>query len=163
MNSDNDVRRVLDALRWIVRDLRVASVSPGLPLGLSAAQMFVLHVLHKEPGLSLGELADRTITDQSSVSVVVRKLQEKKLVVKRTAKADRRRVEVSLSAAGRRLAENTPHPVQEALIARLSALTPAAQRRLRQLLEIIAPKGSATAPMFFDDLPHPTGKENDHD
>lgn len=162
-NPDSDVRRVLDALRWIVRDLRVASASHGLPLGLSAAQMFVLHVLHGEPGLSLGELADRTVTDQSSVSVVVRKLNEKKLVVKRTAKEDRRRVEVSLSAAGRRLAEGTPRPVQEALISRLSALAPAERRRLRQLLERIAPRGAASPPMFFDDLPNITGNEKVHE
>ncbi len=116
--------------------------------------MFVLHVLHGEPRLSLGELADRTVTDQSSVSVVVRKLYEKKLVVKRTAKEDRRRVEVSLTALGMRLAEGSPRPVQEALIARLSALAPAERRHLRQLLEVIAPPGAVAPPMFFDDLPH---------
>lgn len=162
-NPGSDIRRVLDALRWIVRDLRVASASHGLPLGLSAAQLFVLHVLHGEPGLSMNELADRTITDQSSVSVVVRKLHEKKLVVKRTAREDRRRVEVSLTAAGRRLAVGTPRPVQEALISRLSSLAPAERRSLRRLLERIAPQGPASAPMFFDDQPHPAGIENQYD
>jgi len=162
-NADSDTRRVLDALRWIVRDLRVASASPGLPLGLSAAQMFVLHVLNGEPGLSLGELADRTVTDQSSVSVVVRKLHEKKLVMKRNAKDDRRRVEVSLTAAGRRLAEGTPRPVQEALISRLSTLAPEERRHLRKLLEHIAPRGAASPPMFFDDQPNPTGIETHND
>lgn len=162
-DSGSDLRRVLDALRWIVRDLRVASASQSLPSGLSAAQMFVLHVLRGEPGLSLNELADRTVTDQSSVSVVVRKLHEKKLVVKRTAKEDRRRVEVSLTAAGRRLLEGAPLPVQEALISRLSALAPAEQRRLRQLLERIAPRGAASPPMFFDDQPSTVGTKKRHE
>ncbi len=157
------MRGVLDALRWIVRDLRVASASPGLPLGLSAAQMFVLHVLHSEPGLSLGELADRTVTDQSSVSVVVRKLHEKKLVVKRLTTEDRRRMEVSLSASGRRLAERTPAPVQEVLIARLTSLLPEDLRRLRQLLERIAPPEATAPPMFFDDQPQPAGIDHLHD
>ncbi len=156
------MRRVLDALRWIVRDLRLASASPGLPLGLSAAQMFVLHVLYRESGLSLGDLADRTVTDQSSVSVVVRKLHEKKLVVKRSAKEDGRRVEVSLSAAGRRIAEAAPRPMQEGLIARLSALAPAEQRRLRLLLERIAPKSAEAPPMFFDEPPHARSAEKPH-
>ncbi|MBL0311567.1 MAG: MarR family transcriptional regulator [Holophagaceae bacterium] len=157
------MRRVLDALRWIVRDLRVASASHGLPLGLSAAQMFVLHVLQGEPGLSLGELADRTVTDQSSVSVVVRKLHEKRLVVKRTAKDDRRRIEVSLTPAGMRVAEGAPRPVQEALISRLSEMDPAERRHLRQLLERIAPVGAVGPPMFFDDLPNTTGSEKAHE
>ena len=159
---DTDTRRVLDALRWIVRDLRVASASPGLPFGLSAAQMFVLHVLHREPRLSLGELADRTMTDQSSVSVVVRKLHEKKLVAKRTAKEDRRRMEVSLSATGRRLVEGSPEPFQSALIARLSALPPTDQRRLRRLLERIAPPGALAPPMFFDDPPQSIPMKDPH-
>ncbi len=162
LDPDSDLRRVLDALRWIVRDLRLTSASGNLPSGLSAAQVFVLHVLRGEAGLSMNELAVRTMTDQSSVSVVVRKLHEKNLVVKRAAKSDRRRAEVSLSAAGRRLAESTPPPVQKALIARLSALAPAERLRLRQLLELVAPAGVAAPPMFFDDPPNSDGDENTH-
>lgn len=124
--------------------------------------MFVLHTLHCEPGLSMGELAARTATDQSSVSVVVRKLHEKKLVLKRAAKDDKRRVEASLTAAGNRLAESAPRPVQEALISRLAALAPADRKRLRQLLELIAPRGPEAPPMFFDDPPNSVPKVRRH-
>ncbi|MFN8010498.1 MAG: MarR family winged helix-turn-helix transcriptional regulator [Holophagaceae bacterium] len=153
-SQDPDARRILDALRWIVRDLRVGAGSPAWPSGFSAAQLFVLHTLLREPaGLSLGELAARTVTDLSSVSVVVRKLHLKKLVRKRPSPVDRRRTEVSLTAAGRRLAEASPLPAQATLVARIGALPPRDRVRLAGLLERIAPRGRAAAPMFFDDSP----------
>src|SRR5215217_2732988 len=65
-----DVRAVLDAIRRIVRVLRVSSRAAEKQVGLSGAQLFVLHKLEDAPALSLNELADRTRTHQSSVSVV---------------------------------------------------------------------------------------------
>lgn len=154
-----DVRRILDALRWIVRDLRVGAGSPAWPRGFSAAQLFVLHTLLGQPGLSLGELAALTVTDLSSVSVVVRKLHQKRLVRKRPSSLDRRRMEVSLTAAGRRLAEAAPLPAQATLVARIAGLPAPDRERLAGLLERIAPRGTAAAPMFFDDPPAEAGME----
>src|SRR4051794_8130303 len=69
-----DVRAIMDAIRRIVRVLRVSSRAAEKQVGLSGAQLFVLHKLADTPALSLNELADRTRTHQSSVSVVVQRL-----------------------------------------------------------------------------------------
>ena len=66
--------------------LRVASRAAERDVGLGAAQLFVLHKLEEAPRLSLNELAERTRTHQSSVSVVVRRLVNRGLVA-RTAPA----------------------------------------------------------------------------
>ena len=105
-----DVRRVFDALRWIVRALRLAQTSRHGGAGLSAAQVFVLHVLKEHGPLSVVELADRTATDPSSVSVVVRKLNGRGLVGKRTSSTDRRKLNVALTQAGARAAAAVPGP-----------------------------------------------------
>jgi DNA-binding MarR family transcriptional regulator len=142
----------MDCLRWIVRDLRLESAGP-MP-GMSAAQVFVLHVLREAGPLSMRALAERTATDPSSVSVVVRKLGEKGLVDRTAAAEDRRRAQVALTAAGRRLAEATPPPMQTELLRRLEQLSEPQQQTLAALLEQVAPAAAGeAAPMFFQDPP----------
>ncbi len=64
----------MDCIRHIFKALRVSSSQLEKELGLSAAQIFVLRKLCEEPGLSINDLAVRTTTHQSSVSVVVKKV-----------------------------------------------------------------------------------------
>ena len=152
---DPDVRRVFDALRWIVRELRLAQAPGGQATGLSAAQVFVLHVLKEQGALSVGELAEQTATDPSSVSVVIRKLHEKKLVSKKPSAEDRRRLLVSLTAAGTKVIAKSPIPFQEEIMGRLAQLEPAERHLLADLLERVAPpvEEGRPAPMFFQEKP----------
>ncbi|HJV49727.1 MAG TPA: MarR family winged helix-turn-helix transcriptional regulator [Holophagaceae bacterium] len=154
-DRDPTTHRVFQALRAIVRDLRLASTSCEKQFGLSAAQLFVLQALRDHPGMSLGEVAARTVTDQSSVSVVVRKLEEKGLVQKDVSAQDGRRLELSLTAAGQRLSRQAPLTVQDLLIQRIAALAPGDRTRLAELLEHLAPPSPEARPMFFEDPPRP--------
>lgn len=149
--EDAETRRVLDALRAIIQELRTSAVACEKRCGLSAAQLFVLHVLREEQELSLNELAARTMTHQSSASVVVRKLEEQGLVVKTPSETDRRRLVLRLTVAGRRLATRAPRPVQELLIQRLQALVRRDRRALAGLLERIAPRPVEAPSMFFEE------------
>jgi DNA-binding MarR family transcriptional regulator len=150
-DKDLDVQRVLDALRSIVQELRTSAASCEKRFGLSAAQLFVLHVLREEQDLSLGELSGRTMTHQSSVSVVVRKLEEKGLIVKALSEGDRRKLVLRLTPAGRRLASRAPKPVQESLIQQLQAMGRRDRRTLSELLERIRPRGLDMPSMFFEE------------
>ncbi|HEY3667307.1 MAG TPA: MarR family winged helix-turn-helix transcriptional regulator, partial [Polyangiaceae bacterium] len=64
--ANGDVRQVLNALRQIVRSLRVSSRTAEQRVGLSGAQLFVLQCLARQSPCSVNELAARTATDQSS-------------------------------------------------------------------------------------------------
>lgn len=155
LDPETDVRRVFDALRWIVRELRLAQSAGGPQVGLSAAQLFVLHSLKARGTLSIGELAEQTATDPSSVSVVVRKLQDRKLVGKEPSPEDRRRLRVTLTAAGARIVAKAPVPVQQVLMTRMAQLAPDRLRCLADLLEEVGPprEGTQPAPMFFQEAP----------
>jgi len=142
---------VFESLRWIVRELRLAPNPGGPGAGLSAAQIFVLHVLAEHGPLSVGELAERTATDPSSVSVVVRKLHEGNLVSKRPSPEDLRRMQVALTAKGARAAAGSSLPVQQLMIGRMERMAPADLRRLADLLGQLAPSRDGAAPMFFQD------------
>lgn len=136
-----------------MRALRLAEASGVQTAGLSAAQVFVLHVLKEQGALSIGALAERTATDPSSVSVVVRKLHEKKLVAKKASAEDRRRLLVSLTAAGSKAIAREPVPIQEELFGRLAELKPEDRHTLAVLLERVAPpvEEGRAAPMFFQE------------
>lgn len=130
-----DERRILDAVRNLVREIRLTSTATHHGEQLSAAQAFVLQTLLDFPGLRINDLADQTSTDQSSVSVVVQKLADSGLVVKERSAADKRAFEVHLTAAGRSLAKKTPVAPQLRLLAGVRKMRPADRRTLATLLE----------------------------
>ncbi|HXG61745.1 MAG TPA: MarR family winged helix-turn-helix transcriptional regulator [Planctomycetota bacterium] len=80
-------------------DLRRAAARDGL----SAVQAQILAALSREGALEIGALASRLGLTQPTVSDSVAALEARRLVRRRPDPADRRRVRVEASAAGRRL------------------------------------------------------------
>jgi DNA-binding MarR family transcriptional regulator len=133
--SSVHAREVLDAIRRIVQALRESSRAAEKHAGLSGAQLFVLQALAESPGLSLNELAERTRTHQSSVSVVVARLSRARLVERATARGDARRAEVRLSRRGRRRLHSAPQTAQQRLVAAVDELPRVDRGRLAAMLE----------------------------
>jgi DNA-binding MarR family transcriptional regulator len=152
--SSQAIRGVVDALRRVVRDLRLSARDAERAAGISGAQLFVLQALADSSASSLNDLADRTLTDQSSVSVVVKRLVDRKLVMRKASSVDARRIELSLTAAGRRLLARCPEPTQIRLVAALRRLSSQeVQGLMRGLGALVREMSLASeAPrMFFDD------------
>jgi DNA-binding MarR family transcriptional regulator len=126
--------RTLDAIRRIIQVLRRSTGQSERDVGIGAAQLFVLQQLSNSPAGSVNELAERTYTHQSSVSVVVERLVEQGLVVRRPGADDRRRRELRLTPAGKRLVARAPVPGQVRLIDGLLALPATQLRTLERLL-----------------------------
>jgi DNA-binding MarR family transcriptional regulator len=144
------------ALRRIVRFLRLADRDAEAAVGLSAAQLFVLQSLAQQPARSLAELAQRTLTDQSSVSTVVARLVERRLITRKPATDDRRRVELRTTAAGERIVDRAPR-VPQMRIAEIVRAMPVQQRSelVRSLESLVTAIGAnEVAPrMLFEDEP----------
>jgi MarR family transcriptional regulator, lower aerobic nicotinate degradation pathway regulator len=117
------IRTVLDALRRVVRELRLSARGAERGAGISGAQLLVLQTLAHRPASSLNDLAVRTLTDQSSVSVVVGRLVDRRLVARKASRDDARRVELSVTSAGRRLLARCPEPIQARLFAALGRMS----------------------------------------
>jgi DNA-binding MarR family transcriptional regulator len=129
-----EAREVLNALRHIVRSLRVSSRNAEQLVGLSGAQLFVLQCLARHSPCSVNELAAHTATDQSSVSVVVSRLVARGHVKRASSKIDRRRVELSLTPSGRALLWKAPEAAQDRLLVALTQLGKPDLRVLSKLL-----------------------------
>jgi DNA-binding MarR family transcriptional regulator len=126
----NDDRRILDCLRILVRELRSFAMTSERTTGLGAAQIFVLRVLARTPGLSVNALAERTLTHQSSVSAVVGRLEAGGLVRRTRCVDDGRRIALHVTAKGNARAQRSPDVVQERFIDGLARLPVGSRRRL---------------------------------
>jgi len=152
-SSADQARTILNDLRLLVRALRVSSRDAEKRLGISGAQLFVLQCLGRDEVLSMNELAERTHTDQSSVSVVVSRLVERELVQRTPSADDARRAEVRLTPSGRKVVRFAPEATQVRLAQALAAMTPAACDHLAEgLSELVLRMGLEGAPrMFFEE------------
>lgn len=148
------VGRSMNAVRSIVRALRINTRAIELKMGISLAQLFVLQQLAEKPADSLNELADRTATHQSSVSVVVRRLVERGYVTRTASPADKRRIEIAVTQSGRDLLAGAPQTIQNQLVVALREMHRDDQVTLADLLErwlISARIDFASPPMLGED------------
>ncbi|MEO8193029.1 MAG: MarR family transcriptional regulator [Gemmatimonadales bacterium] len=143
----NDMVTIVDAIRSIVHTLRISARESEQRLGISSAQLYVLQELRDRPALSINELAERTYTHQSSVSMVVARLVENRLVKRVASPGDARRLSISLTAAGRTLLRRSPAAAQTRLIKALRSMSRADLRALAgdlaaltDILEVQAPE-----------------------
>ena len=148
--------RCLNAVRSIMRALRVNSREIEGKIGMSLAQVFVLAELANSPANSLGEIADRTATHQSSVSMVLKRLVAGGFVSRTAHPRDKRRLQFSITPSGSHVLARAPKTIQVRLIAALGTIAPADQTRLASLLErwlIIAEIDHDSPPMLLEDAP----------
>jgi DNA-binding MarR family transcriptional regulator len=153
VTDDGDVAPVFNSLRRLVHSLHNASRDTERRLGVTGAQLFVLTQLRATPSLSVNALAERTMTHQSTVSVVVRRLVRRKLVRKVRASDDARRVELTLTPAGIALLKRAPEAVQVRLARAIEELEDADRRVLaRGLQQLVHALGADVSPppMFFE-------------
>lgn len=139
--SASDSQLVLDAIRRIVRVLRNFSKATERDFGLSTAQIYVLQkLLESKKALTVNELAEATLTHQSSVSVVVSKLVGRKLIERTQDKIDSRSVRLSITAEGKYLLSKSPSSVQERLTQALSKMTSRERKGLVEGLQALIEK-----------------------
>jgi DNA-binding MarR family transcriptional regulator len=134
--------------------LRVTDRQAQAELGVSGAQLFVLAELGRTPSLSLNDLATRTLTDQSSVSVVVTRLVEAGLVTRDRDTRDARRLVLNLTRSGRALLQKAPPVAQERLLSVFDRLSGDARRRFADTFEEIVENAGVDdgpAPMLFEE------------
>lgn len=153
---DADASAVLNAVRRLVRYLRLADREAEAATGLSAAQLFILYQLAAQPAGSLAELAQRTLTDPSSVSSVIDRLVRRGMVRRLRSREDARRAELRLTPIGQRVLRHAPGAPQERIANGVRAMTPDKRTEVARALEfLVAAIGAdgTQARMLFEDEP----------
>lgn len=121
----DEIASAVDCIRQLVRGLRLAEQRTQAESGLSAAQLFVLAQLSQSSAASLSELAERTLTDRTSVAAVVERLEAARLVTTRRDDDDRRKLLVRISPAGAERLASAPTAPTAMLIDAMGRMQPA--------------------------------------
>jgi len=112
-------------------------------LGVTGPQRLALRVVGLFPGLSAGELAHILHVHPSTLTGVLQRLIEQRLLERTTAASDRRRAQLRLTSKGARINHVTGGTVEAAVGRALKRSSPrdraAAQRLFGALTEALAP------------------------
>ncbi|MGH8239271.1 MAG: MarR family winged helix-turn-helix transcriptional regulator [Steroidobacteraceae bacterium] len=105
--------------------------------GISGSQLWILHEVTCSTGIGVSELAKRLAIHQSTCSQLVDKLAHAGHVSKRRQSADQRRVELTVTARGRRTLARAPGPVEGVLPEAIAELSTSQQRALHRGLQAV--------------------------
>jgi DNA-binding MarR family transcriptional regulator len=150
---------ILGSLRRIIRAIDRHSRQLSRRFNLTVPQLVCLRQLTLAGPLSPGSLASRIYLSQATVTGILDRLEARRLIQRERSSPDRRRVCVSLTESGRRLAETLPWPLQEQFAERLSSMPEDRQRAidktLRQVVDMMeggSPpvRSDATAPIHHN-------------
>ncbi len=126
-------------LLWAVdHELQSASKRMKKTLGVTGPQRLVLRVLGRNPGTTPGEVARTLHIDPSTLTGVLKRLEEKNLIQRKVDPTDGRRAFLNLSARGRAIDAKTSGTVEVAIrkaLAQSSERDVEAARRVLLLID----------------------------
>lgn len=125
--------------------------------GISGAQVWALSMVAAQPGIGVGDLAGAMHVHQSTASNLLRSLMGAGLVVSERADADRRAVQLEVTALGRKVLAKAPAPLTGVLPEALTRLDRATLQRLdrdlgRLISELNADPRGATVLIGLEDV-----------
>ncbi len=149
-----DVALIVQGLRRITRAIELYSQDVQRTFGLTGPQLWALRNLQREGPLTPSQMADSLAVDQSSVSGLLRRLEEKGLVSRVRDAEDLRSVKIHLTAQGRTAAARAPQAAQGRLLHGLNRMSASRVRALRRSVETLVTAMEAEnveARFFFSD------------
>lgn len=150
----SDVTAIVQTMHRITRAIELYSQDVVRSFGLTGPQLWALKNLLRDGPLTPGQLARSLAVDQSSVSGLLKRLEQKGLVTRARAAEDGRSVRIHLSPAGRSLAQRAPEAAQGRLLHALKDMPGTRVRTLRKSVEILVASmelGDVEARFFFSD------------
>jgi DNA-binding MarR family transcriptional regulator len=147
-----DTVEIVQGLRRIVKALHTYSQDVQSAYRLTGPQLWALKTLQRNGRLSTGRLAAALAVHQSSVSILVDRLEKRGLVRRIRGRLDHRVVEMELTKRGAALAAEAPEAAQGRLLHALEAMPPREVRRIRHAVDRLVQAMEATdvnARFFF--------------
>jgi DNA-binding MarR family transcriptional regulator len=131
------VHEEAEELSDAIRQLRRGGGSPW-PATVTGAQVDLLRVIRRLPGISVGEAAHELGVAPNTVSTLVGQLTGAGLVERRIDGSDRRVAHLELTASARRQVDEARTRRASSLAAALVALGAEDRRRVREVVAVLA-------------------------
>jgi DNA-binding MarR family transcriptional regulator len=106
--------------------------------GLTGPQRLVIRIVARFPGIPAGGLAEILHVDPSTLTGILKRLERQGMLTRRTDAKDRRRVQLGVTAEGRRLDLETEGTVESAVRDALAELPEDKIRNAADVIERIA-------------------------
>jgi DNA-binding MarR family transcriptional regulator len=133
---------LLDALSGLRRSLRRIADRPPELAELTGAQLELVRLLRRRPGLSIADAARELGVAPNTISTLVRRLADAGFVARGVDSTDRRVARLELAAPMRRKVEDWRDRRVDAIESALAALPTLDRRRLEAAVPILARLGT---------------------
>jgi len=131
----DDALRFMRVLWNLQHALQSSSKRMERALGVTGPQRLAMRVIGTLPGITPAELARVLHLDPSTITGVVRRLSDRKLITREGDPSDRRLARLRLSAEGERLLRPSRGTVEAVIRGALKKFSPAKIRSSAELLE----------------------------
>jgi len=138
ISLDECARQVLETVPLVMRAVR-AEMRRHRAADLSVPQFRTLTFLNRQAGASLSQVAEHIGLTLPSMSLLVDGLVERKLILRNTHTADRRRVTLTLTARGQSVLEAAHDAALAALAGKLAALSAQDRAIVVQAMQALRP------------------------
>ena len=137
-SSQHDTNReIIFSIRRLIQARELYTKELSRTYQVSASQLNCILALYENGPLPPSRIAREMMVKSSTVTGVVDRLEQKGLVRRSRNSSDRRVINVELTEAGTRLAENAPPPIQQKIIDGLSTLTERQVNRIVKALQML--------------------------
>jgi DNA-binding MarR family transcriptional regulator len=119
----------------MVKALQTYSQDVRSAYGLTGPQLWALKTLQHEGRMTVGRLAAALAVHQSSISILLDRLEKRGLVRRIRRQPDRRVVQVELTKRGAAMATDAPDAAQGRLLHALATMSAEQLRRTRRIVD----------------------------
>lgn len=103
---------VLISMRRIIQAVDLHSKYLLRNYGLTGPQLVILQELSKSEAISIGELAKIVSIGQATVTGILNRLEQRKLITRRRSRKDKRKIFVKATKGGKAIIRKAPPPIQ---------------------------------------------------
>jgi MarR family transcriptional regulator, organic hydroperoxide resistance regulator len=139
--AEADLDPVLQFMRlmWSVdHGLHKVSKRMASAIGLTGPQRLAIRIIGRAPGMAAGELAALMHLDPSTVTGILRRLEEGRMISRRVDPADARRTRLALTSRGREIDRRSAGTIEAVVRRTLASLAPHQLEAASQVLTALA-------------------------
>ena len=151
--------QILRSIRRIIRRTSDHSRSVSRQTGVTLPQMLCLKAIadvKADETVTVAMVAKKVQLSPPTVSRILDRLEEGRFITRERATSDRRKVFVSLTAAGRQRIANLPKPLHEEFLRRLELIDPLERlgllKALERIVALMDAEGIDAAPVLTPEL-----------
>jgi DNA-binding MarR family transcriptional regulator len=139
--ADAELDNVLQFMRlmWSVdHGLHKVSKRMATAIGLTGPQRLAVRIIGRSPGMAAGELAALMHLDPSTVTGIIRRLEDSRMIVRKPDPTDARRARLTLTQRGRELDRRSAGTIEAAVRRALASVPPQQVAAASQVLAALA-------------------------